>query len=391
MDVTEQRRAREQLLQAQKMEAVGSLASGVAHDFNNLLVGILSCSGFLLESMSESDPRRADVEEIREAGERAARLVRQLLTFGRRSSFRPTIVDVNEAVRGLERLLRRTIGEHISIAVATPAEPCLTRIDPGQFEQVLMNLAVNARDAMPNGGQLSIRTRTALVETPPAACADLAPGRYAILAVSDTGCGIAPDVLPRIFEPFFTTKGEGKGTGLGLATTYGIVQEARGRILVDSAVGRGTTITVYLPTADALAGAGAVAERSPRRSGEGRTVLVVEDEDVVRRVARRMLEGAGYRVIEAGTVTEALGRIETTASIQLVLSDVVMPDASGTELAKALVQREPRIPLVFMSGYSEWQRSAPPGRVLEKPFSADTLLHRIEAELGGATVEVKPA
>jgi signal transduction histidine kinase len=246
MDVTAHRRAREQHLQSQKMEAVGRLASGIAHDFNNLLVSILSCSSYLLEELPEHDALREDAAEIKRAGERAAQLVRQLLAFGRKSALVPVVCDVNLAVRRVETILRRAVGERVALTVSLAAS-WPTRIDPGLLEQVIMNLAVNARDAMPGGGELRISTADVTLDHPPAQDPPLAPGRYAVLAVADTGCGICPEVLPKVFEPFFTTKEEGRGTGLGLSTVYGIVQEAGGAVAVSSAVGRGTSFAVYLP------------------------------------------------------------------------------------------------------------------------------------------------
>jgi PAS domain S-box-containing protein len=381
MDVTEHRRAREQLLRAQKMDAVGRLASGIAHDFNNLLVVILSCSGFLLESLPDGDPRQTDVAEIKQAGERAARLVRQLLAFGRKSVFQPISTDLNAVVQGMEKLLRRTIGEDIAMSVSLVSEPWLTHIDPGQFEQVLLNLVVNARDAMPGGGEIRIGTSNVTIERPPPGCEALASGRYAVLSVSDEGCGMAPEVLSRIFEPFFTTKDKGKGTGLGLSTAYGIVEQARGRIAVASEPGKGTTFTVYLPTDESAAREELKVEETPRERGHGQTVLVVEDEDAVRRVARRMLEENGFSVLEAGCVAEGLRRLQDD-SVDLVLTDVIMPQGSGTDLEAAAAELRPNVPVVLMSGYSDWQRaSARSGRVLVKPFTADALVARIHEAL----------
>ena len=384
MDVTEHRRAREQLLQAQKMDAVGRLASGIAHDFNNLLVVILSCSGYLIDSLSAGDPRRTDASEIKQAGERAASLVKQLLAFGRRSSFQPIPADLNTVVLGIEKLLRRTIGEDVVMSVSLASEPWSSRIDPSHFEQVLLNLVVNARDAMPAGGALRIRTSNATLTQAPPGCEGIPPGRYVVLAVSDEGGGIAPEVLPKIFEPFFTTKDEGRGTGLGLATVYGIVEQARGRIAVASQPGLGTTFTIYLPACDSAEREDAVVaeELRERVQGHGQAVLVVEDEEAVRRVARRMLEASGFRVLEAGGVAEALRRLQDDASVDVVLTDVIMPQGSGTDLEAAAAELRPNMPVVLMSGYSDWQRaSARSGRVLVKPFTADALVTRIREAL----------
>jgi signal transduction histidine kinase/CheY-like chemotaxis protein len=386
MDVTEQRLAREQLLQAHKMEAVGQLASGIAHDFNNLLVAILTCSEFLLESIDGSDPRRVDVEEIRHAGQRAALLVRRLLTFARKGPSTPTIVDLPAIVRGMEQLLRRTLGDHVELSFRL--EPGLARIDPGHLEQVLLNLAVNARDAMPAGGRLHVETRTAPAEGHSAAGDGPAPDRQAVLTVADSGCGIPPEVLPRIFEPFFTTKGEGQGTGLGLSTVYGIVRQAGGRIAVDSAPGRGTTFRVCLPSAEtAPAEAPSSPARANVRAAGGRRILLVEDDELVRRAARRMLEKAGHSVVEARCAVEALRRLEGPG-IDLVLSDAIMPCRSGLALASQIASVHPALPVILMSGSPDPHRSAPGARpLLDKPFTAEALLSRIEEELRLAEAE----
>ncbi len=391
VDVSEHRRAREQLLQAQKMEAVGRLASGIAHDFNNLLVSILSCSGFLLDTLAEGDERREDAAEIKQAGERAAHLVRQLLAFGRKSAFAPVAVDLNRAVQRVETILRRAVGERVSVSVSLRSSS-RTRIDAGQLEQVILNLAVNARDAMPEGGELKIETRDVTLERAPAHDARLVAGRYAVLTVTDVGCGIAPEVLPKIFEPFFTTKEEGRGTGLGLSTVHGIVEEAGGSVAVSSRVGRGTEFTVYLPACRAEQDAAPAAEPAPRLDDRfhGATVLVVEDEDTVRSVTRRTLEASGLRVLEVASGSEALRRIEEHPEIAVVLTDVVMPQMSGVELAAAAAALRPELPLVLMSGYFELQRrSDVPWRLIQKPFSTDALVATVQEALRGEPRRVK--
>jgi PAS domain S-box-containing protein len=269
MDVTDHRRAREQLLHAQKMDAVGRLASGVAHDFNNLLVSILTCSGFLLEELPEGDPRREDAFEIKRAGERAAQLARQLLAFGRKSAIRPEAVSVNGVVERVEGILRRTVGADVRLVTALEATQPV-QIDRGQLEQVVMNLAVNARDAMPRGGELRIETADVALERPETPDVRLPAGRYALLRVTDQGSGIPPEILPRIFEPFFTTKEEGHGTGLGLSTVYGIVKEAGGTVTVASAAGRGTTFTVHLPACAAVEPPETVHQLVASRGDDGR-------------------------------------------------------------------------------------------------------------------------
>ncbi len=378
MDVSEHRRAREQLLQAQKMDAVGRLASGIAHDFNNLLVSILSCSSFLLESFDAGDPRREDAQEIKGAGERAAQLVRQLLTFARKSAFRPSAVDLSTVVRRIDPIVRRAIGEDVTLSIALETAPWPTRIDPGQLEQVLVNLAVNARDAMAEGGELRIETSNVALERPPADAEELAPGRYAVLTVADTGCGIGDEVLPNIFEPFFTTKPEGRGTGLGLSTVYGIVRDAGGHVAVSSTPGRGTTFTVYLPACEADPREDATRAQAPATRPHDETILVVEDEDTVRRSVRRMLEASGYRVLDVSSGAAALHHVQADGPVDLVLTDVVMPQMSGTELAAAVGALRPELPVVLMSGYSE--RFVSPDaaeQVLEKPFTADALVARV--------------
>ena len=312
--------------------------------------------------------------------------MRQLLAFGRKSAHRPVPVDVSAVVRGIEAILRRAMGEHVTLSMSLQAlEPWMTRIDPGQLEQVLMNLAMNARDAMQGGGELRIETRHLVVDPHAPDAKGLAPGRYAVLTVADRGCGMTPDVLASAFEPFFTTKPTGQGTGLGLATVYGIVKEAGGTVAVESAPGRGTTFTVFLPACAPEPGLPDTAPEPRPARGEGETVLVVDDEHSVRRVARRVLEDRGFRVLEAGGAAEALDRIREGAPVHLVLTDVSMPKVSGTELASAIGALRPELPVLLMSGYSDAQRS--PGLakdVLQKPFTAGSLVAFVHARLRAA-------
>jgi two-component system, cell cycle sensor histidine kinase and response regulator CckA len=387
-DVSDRRRLEEQLRQAQKMEAVGQFAGGVAHDFNNLLVVILSCCDFLLEELPDGDSRRADVQEIRHAGQRAARVVAQLLAFARKSPGNPVRTDLSTVVRGIENLMRRAVGEDIEVSFAPASDPCPVCIDLGQLEQVILNLAVNARDAMPNGGRLHIETAnrdSAAAEVD----ASEADGRSVVLRVSDTGSGMTPEVLSKIFEPFFTTKEPGRGTGLGLSTVFGIVQQANGKISVASEPGRGSTFTIRLPACGEQPRA-ELLPSSPRLvDGHGAAVLLVEDEDGVRRVASRILSRHGFRVIEARSGGEALTRLDD-GPIDLVITDVVMPGMSGRELAAQLQRLHPRLPVVFMSGYSDRQGIRDDvSMVLSKPFTEETLLARVHEELARANLPAR--
>jgi signal transduction histidine kinase/CheY-like chemotaxis protein len=366
-DVTEVWRAEQQrhslearLHQSQRLETVGQLAGGIAHDFNNLLAVILNCAEFALEDLPEENPSREDIDEIRRSAERAATLTRQLLLFSRRELGRPEPLDLNAVVVEAERLLRRTIGENIEFSVELDADLEQITADVGQLEQILMNLVVNARDAMPEGGQLTVSTADVTVEASDAG--PLAPGRYARLSVADTGSGMPAWVIEQAFEPFFTTKEQGKGTGLGLATVYGIVQEAGGQIATDSEEGRGTTVTIDWPV-------GARPEPAAR-PGAGQTVLVVENDDPIRESALRILADGGYRVLSASRAEEALTICEESTSIELLLTDIVIPDMSGQELADRL----DHLPVLYMSGYGQRRVDA---KLVEKPFSAERLLRAV--------------
>ena len=386
-DITEQKKLEEQLRQAQKMEAVGRLAGGVAHDFNNLLTAILGNTQLLRRDLGETHPSRADVEEIRKAADRAAALTRQLLAYSRRQVLQPRVLDLNGVVRDMERLLDRLIGEDVTLVtrLATTLGP--VRADPGQIEQVVVNLAVNARDAMPHGGVLTIETAEAeldpaLVDQPGAA-----PGPSVMLAVTDTGVGMDAETRAHLFEPFFTTKEVGKGTGLGLATVYGIVKQSGGSIGVYTELGQGTTFRIYLPRVDA---AGAPVRSShpavaiPRGT---ETVLLVEDEVAVRHLANKLLQGAGYTVIAAADATTALALADAhPGPIHLLLTDVVMPRVSGPELAAELLSRRPGARVLYMSGYpgdTVVQRGtlAPGVAFLQKPFTPDILERKVREVL----------
>jgi signal transduction histidine kinase len=371
-----------QLRQSQKMEAVGRLAGGVAHDFNNLLSIIQNYARFIAEDLEEDDPKRYDVTEIMNATERAGRLVRQLLTFSRKDVTRPENVDLNELVASLDHLLQRTLGEdiHLETTLAEGLSPI--RIDPTQVDQVLMNLVVNARDAMPRGGGIQITTHNVLVDDVMAASAPgLVPGAYVCLSVRDEGEGMTPEVAEQIFEPFFTTKPRDSGTGLGLSTVYGIVKQAGGYIYVDTARGAGTTFRAYLP----VIGAETIVEtpeppviETTTREVDSATVLVVEDETAVRRLVERILWGNGYTILSASSGQEALEFVTKYGfDIDLLITDVVMPGISGIELATRLTELRQNVGVLYMSGYSEdiVGRHGMDGTepLLQKPFTAEEL------------------
>jgi PAS domain S-box-containing protein len=375
-DITAQRLLEEQFQQSQKMDALGRLVGGIAHDFNNLLVAILGGSDFVLTQLPADHPLAAEVAEIRAAGDRAAKLVRQLLTFSRKHVTRPVLTDLNSGVLALVKLLQRLIGEHIAVTVSSAPTPWPVLIDPTSLEQVVMNLALNARDAMPSGGELRVEVSN-VEATQPGGPGGVPVGRWTRLIVQDTGCGMTPEVRSRIFEPFFTTKETGKGTGLGLATVFGIVEQAGGSIAVDS---QGTRFSVYLPAA-ASAPAEAPRERQQPARGRGQRVLVVEDDASARRTVVQMLASAGYAVLEAAAPDEAL-LLTSGVRVELVLTDLVMPQMRGQELAARLRAAHPGLPIVFMSGYADLPEALPAGApVLSKPFSQGTLMAAIERGL----------
>jgi len=387
-DVSEQRKLEEQLRLAQKMEAIGQLAGGVAHDFNNLLTSILGYSE-LVAARLQSDPAALEeVEEIKRAGESAAGLTRQLLAFSRRQVLEPKVLELNAIVGSVEKMLRRLIGENIDLV--TTLDPSLARVraDAGQIEQVIMNLAINSRDAMPQGGRLTIETANVeLDEEYARRDATFRPGRYVMLAVSDTGIGMDAETQSRIFEPFFTTKEMGKGTGLGLSTVYGIVKQTEGWIWVYSEPGRGTTFKIYLPQVEAAADS---LDRPVEGASVGgsETVLLVEDAEPLRKLTRIVLERLGYAVLEASNAQDALAMAEAHAGpIHLVLTDVVMPDMGGAALASRLKGLRPAARVLYMSGYTDdavvRHRVLEPGtRFLQKPFTPTSLARRVREALG---------
>ncbi len=390
VDLTAQRRVEDQLRLSQKMEAVGRLAGGIAHDFNNLMSVVLSYVGFALESTPEGNPVRPDLEEIRLAAERAANLTKQLLAFSRRQVLDPEQVSLNRVVAGIEGMLRRLIGEDVQLRTTLPPDLGDVRVDPGQIEQVIMNLAVNARDAMPKGGTLTIETSNVeLDEEYASRHVAVKPGPYVLLAVTDSGCGMDAATRAQVFEPFFTTKEPGKGTGLGLATTYGIVKQSGGNIWVYSEPGLGTTFKVYLPRHAASAGAGPRPKHGHPGGGHGETILVVEDEVGVRAAAKRILANAGYNVILASGGEEALATCRShEGSIDLLLTDVVMPGMDGREVAGAVGALFPGIRVLFMSGYAE-NAIVNEGildadtNYIAKPFNATDLARRVREILDG--------
>jgi two-component system cell cycle sensor histidine kinase/response regulator CckA len=388
-DVTERKLLEEQLRQAQKMEAVGQLAGGVAHDFNNLLTAIIGNAELLLRVIEAEDPRRLDVLEINRAAHRAATLVRQLLAFSRKQVLQPRVVDPNVVVTELSAMLRRIIGEHVELRLEL--QPGVGRVlaDPGQLEQVITNLAVNARDAMPSGGALIIRTADVDADDVPVQSPESTPlvGPLVELSVRDDGVGMDERTLARLFEPFFTTKELGRGTGLGLATVYGIVRQSGGHIRVNSRLHHGSTFTIYLPMVEgASEGAAAppVWSDQPRVAG---TVLVVEDEATVRRLACRVLRARGYRVLEARGGAEALELMaEHEGQVDLLLTDIIMPGLGGPALAQRLLREVPGLKVLYITGYSEEairQQGMLPagGALLEKPFTAHQLAERVHAAL----------
>jgi signal transduction histidine kinase len=351
------RKSEDQLRQSQKMEAVGKLAGGVAHDFNNLLSVITGYTELLLFKLDGKNPVRRELEEIHRAGERAAALTGQLLAFSRRQVLQPKLLQLPEVVENIGKMLRRLIGEDIEFVIEAFPDPWTVRADPSQVEQILMNLVVNARDAMPRGGKLVISTGTIALASPFVERElTLPPGRYATLKVVDNGCGMDEAVVSRIFEPFYTTKATGKGTGLGLATVYGIVKQSDGYIRVQSAPGGGTSITVYLPEADSEECAAKEEPRSPV-SGEltgKETILLVEDEEMVRELAVESLQGYGYAILQAPNGNEALSICEShMGKIDLLITDLVMPGMNGIELSRKFGDSHPGVPVLFMSGYAE--------------------------------------
>ncbi|MEW6209192.1 MAG: PAS domain S-box protein [Acidobacteriota bacterium] len=387
-DVTERRHLEEQLRQSQRMESIGMLAGGVAHDFNNLLTAIIGYSEILLANVSRDDPRRMSVEEINRAGKRAADLTRQLLAFSRKQILQPRVINLNSVITDLEKMLSRLIGEDVEMMTRLDPDLGLVKADPGQIEQVIMNLVVNARDAMPEGGMLMIETANAEIDEAYARRhVGVAPGQYALVAISDTGMGMNEETQSRIFEPFFTTKEQGRGTGLGLSTVYGIVKQSGGNIWVYSEEGRGTTFKVYLPRANEEETAEQAEARSAEAPRGSETILIVEDEELVRRLTIDALEDIGYTVLEAKDGPEALRICEQhTEPIHLLLTDIVMPQMSGRDLARRVAGLRPEIKTLYMSGYTGTvivnQNLLDAEKVfIQKPFTPRSLAQKVREAL----------
>ncbi|MCA9627454.1 MAG: response regulator [Myxococcales bacterium] len=397
LDITERKKRErelaemeEQLRQAQKMEAIGRLAGGVAHDFNNLLSVVLTCAELLYMDLPAEDPLRADVDEIRRAGQRATELTRQLLTFSRRRVLEPKVLDLNQVLEGSERMLGRLLGADIELTCLHEAAVGKIVADPGTLDQVLMNLAVNARDAMPEGGQLTIETRNVFLDDEYARLhLGAKAGAYVMLAVSDTGHGMDRETQQHVFEPFFTTKAQGKGTGLGLSTVFGIVKQNEGHIWLYSEPGVGTTFKIYFPEVQSVAERRPLV-KAPESSRGNETILLVEDDQQVRHVAHVVLQRAGYQVLVASSAGEAFFLAEHhKGRIHLLLTDLVLPRVGGRELAERLTEQRPDLLVLFMSGYTDdgvtvhrlLESSA---AYLQKPLTPRALRAKIREVLSGA-------
>jgi two-component system cell cycle sensor histidine kinase/response regulator CckA len=387
-EITERKRLEEQLLQSQKMEAVGQLAGGVAHDFNNILTAIVGYTDLLAAELAENERQLEDLEEIRKAARRAAALTRQLLSFSRKQVLEPRIIDLNGVVMNLDKMLRSLISENIELKTNLADNLAAARADPNQIEQVIMNLAINARDAMPDGGTVTIETGNATLDDAYAAQhVSVIPGEYVMLAVSDTGCGMDERTKSRIFEPFFTTKPAGRGTGLGLSTVYGIVKQTGGNIWLYTEPGKGTTFKIYLPAIAALPeDIGKVAPAEAPRRGAG-TVLVVEDDEQLRRLTHRALDAQGYTVLVAdrgGTALDIARRHK--GDIDLLLTDVIMPDTNGRKLADTIRAARPGLKVLYMSGYPDGAIAShgmlePGVAYLAKPFTTEAITRKVREVL----------
>jgi PAS domain S-box-containing protein len=389
-DITERKRVEEHLRRAERMQAAGKLAGGVAHEVNNMMTGVIGFSEFLLRSFDTEDPRRADVEEVIKAGTRAADVTRQLLAFTRQQFLRPQVVQINTVITEMEKMLRRSLGEDKLLDLRLAENAGMVRADRGQLEQVLLNLVLNARDAMTGNGRVTIETGKAFWDASYAQRhegVEIPLGRYVMLAVSDTGCGMETEVLARIYEPFFTPKPVGQGTGLGLSTVYGIVKQSGGFVWVYSEPDEGSVFKVYLPEASAPLESEPPADLIAAPSGGSETILVIEDEDIVRSLACRGLRDHGYTIVEARNGSEALRYIQQhPGTVDLAISDVVMPEMGGRELAQTLALSDPDLPILFMSGYTGEdvvQRGLldPGAPFQQKPFTPGTLATKVRTML----------
>jgi PAS domain S-box-containing protein len=396
-DGTPHKLLEDQLQQAQKMEAVGMLAGGIAHDFNNLLTIINGYSQMLLGGLPQDDENRSSVEQIMKAGERAAELTRQLLTFSRRQVVRPKALDLNTVIASTAVMLRRLIGEHIELRIVEGPGLAKVHADSGQLEQVILNLAVNSRDAMPTGGTLILETQNVDLEEPYAGPhTTLDPGRYAMLAVTDTGVGMDAKTRSHLFEPFFTTKEQGRGTGLGLSTVYSIVKQSRGEIVVYSEPGHGTCVKVYFPSVTETATEDQVEDAAEKTRPGSETILLVEDEEAVRKLVRRTLERQGYHLLVAAGGADAVRIAEQhRGPIHLLITDVVMPQMSGRETAERLKALRPGLHVLYVSGYTETTVARTGGLAagelfLQKPFTPLALVRRVRELLDRANGQAQP-
>ena len=391
-DVTQRRHLEEQLTHAQRMEAIGHLAGGVAHDFNNLLTVVTGYSELVLRRLSAESPVRQEIEQIKKAGERATTLTRQLLAFSRKQMLQPRVLDLNAVLSDVEHLLRRLIGENIQLTMVLGPDLKRVKADPGQMEQIIMNLAVNARDAMPQGGMLTVGTANVVLDDDYAnQHVDVKPGQYVMLAVSDTGIGMDDHTRSHIFEPFFTTKVKGKGTGMGLSTVYGIVKQSGGYVWVYSEPNQGSTFKIYLPRIDDPIETQDAANLAEELSAGVETVLLVEDEEAVRSLVCKVLRASGYTVLESLNPADAL-RIarEHPDPIHLLLTDVVMPQMSGREVANQVIVLRPSTKVLFISGYTDdaivhHGVLDPKTAFLHKPFSPDALARKVREVLDNSS------
>ncbi|HXO72210.1 MAG TPA: response regulator, partial [Bradyrhizobium sp.] len=401
LETTERRTLENQINQSQKMDMVGQLAGGIAHDFNNVLSAIMMATDFLLNAHKPTDPSFQDIMQIKQNATRAATLVRQLLAFSRRQTLRPQVLDLGDALSDLTMLLRRLIGEKVKLDLVHGRDLWPVKVDVSQFEQVIVNLAVNARDAMPDGGKLTVRTvNVPAQEAEKLSYKGMPAADYVRIDVTDTGTGIPPDIVDKIFEPFFSTKEVGKGTGLGLSTVYGIVKQTGGFVYVDSEADKGTSFRIFLPRhhaeveaqPDAANGAAkevpAEAKRAADLTGQG-TILLVEDEDGLRSLNARGLRSRGYSVIEASNGVEAMEALEQkNGAVDLVVSDVVMPEMDGPTLLKAMRERNPDLKIIFVSGYAEDAfdksvlRDDEQFAFLPKPFALSALVEKVKQTMG---------